>query len=162
MSSPGEIQHRPQPSTAVVELENSTWVVERGVRHTEWFVKIGAVWARAADMPEAVALDTRDDAVDPSLELAERPPGCQYLCRVRLTLPIGTELKRRVSSPRSVRRRKGRGGAPVGTRDLRRDILSFFRYVKPPLTVKEMDFRVTRRGIVSAERRDRRLVSGPP
>ena len=29
---------RTEPRAALVEVENSSWVVERGVRHTEWFV----------------------------------------------------------------------------------------------------------------------------
>lgn len=152
-----------EPQSTIVELENSSWVVERGVRHTEWYVKFGDVWSRAADARDTVA--TRA-ANDPELgshggDFLVLPPGCQYLCRLRLRLPVGTSVRRRVSTPRQLRRSRARHGESdaVGA-DLRRDILSFFRHSKPPLAVVETEFRVTRRGLVPAEVWERKRASG--
>ena len=144
------------PAT-VVELENSSWVVERGVRHTEWFVKLGDAWTHLADVPAAASSRAEDDPEDGVVEPEGRqvlPPGCQYLIRFRLVLPHGTPVRRRVSMPRDGRRARRASAGAVGT-DLKRDILSFFRYTKPPLAVVETEFRVVRAGLVTLQRWER-------
>jgi hypothetical protein len=144
-------------TTTTVELENSTWVVERGVRHTEWFVKLADSWARVADVAGVeTSLGSSDDVtVTDDFGDVHLPPGCQYICRFRVVLPLGTPLRRRVSRPRSARRAAPSGSDAVGA-DLKRDILGYFRYAKPPLAVTETHFLVARRGLVL----DRRTVRG--
>jgi len=136
-----------------VEFENSSWVVERGVRHTEWFVKLADGWVRVADVPGVEASLGSGDATDESGDFGDLrvPPGCQYLCRFRLVLPLGTPIRRRVSKPRSVRRSASPRSGIVGT-DLKRDVLAYFRFMKPPLSVSETLFLVARRGLVVDER----------
>lgn len=147
-------------ATVSVELENSSWVAPRGVRHTEWFVKVGDGWTRLTELPEVLVTLAEEDPEDGSAPegFVTRPPGCQYLCRFRVVLPVGTALRRRVSMPRDARRtRRARGTAPVGF-DLRRDILSHFRYAKPPLSVLETHFRVGRRGLVAETEWERAIA----
>jgi hypothetical protein len=141
-------------TTATVELENSTWVVERGVRHTEWFVKLADAWVRAADVPGVEASLRSDQSASDVDHFADLnlPPGCQYLCRFRMIVPLGTPVRRRVSKPRNVRRAAARSEV-VGA-DLKRDVLAYFRFAKPPLSVTETRFLVARGGrLVLDERR---------
>jgi hypothetical protein len=134
--------------TKVVELENSSWVVPRGVCHTEWFIRLGDVWTRIADVPSASAIVAGDESGQSDADgFVIRRPGCQYLCRYRLLLPVGTAVRRRVSRPRDARP-PSRSTETVSV-DLRRDILTYFRFTKPPLRVVETNFRVTRGGLVS-------------
>jgi len=145
----------------VVEMENSSWIVERGVRHTEWFVQLGGVWIRAAEAPDAATTHASEDSEPGRTESGEMvvmPPGCQYLCRLSLRLPVGTPVRRRVSMPRRSRARSRPAAGPMAP-DLRRDILSFFRYPKPPLAVVETEFRVARRGLVPAELWERKRAA---
>ena len=146
-------------TTATVELENSSWVVARGVRHTEWFVKLADGWVRIADVPGAEGFGT-PDARNESNQFGDvhLPPGCQYLCRFRVVLPLGTPIRRHVSRPRGVRRAGASRSETVGT-DLKRDVLSYFRFAKPPLAVAETLFLVARRGLVLAERAERRVAA---
>lgn len=134
----------------VLELENSSWVVARGVCHTEWFVRVGEAWTRIADVPGAsatVADDHAESGAGDTDGFVNRPAGCQYICRYRLTLPIGTAVRRRVSKPREARRTSR--GAETVSAGLRRDILTYFRFMKPPVGVVETNFRLTRAGLVS-------------
>lgn len=151
---------KPSGGKAVaVEFENSTWVVERGVRHTEWFVKLGDGWKRVADVAGAEtnlgACDvTTDSDVVGDVHL---PPGCQYLNRYRLVVPLGTLVRRRVSRPRTTRRTPSSRSETVGT-DLKRDVLAYFRFAKPPLAVMETHFIVGRRGLVLDQSVERRVA----
>lgn len=141
----------------MVEFENSSWVVERGVRHTEWFVKLADKWVRVADVQ---GIDADPAIVGTAGEIDDEyiPPGCQYLRRFRVVLPLGTPVHRRVSSPRSTRRSSAPSTSKAVGADLKRDILSYFRYAKPPLAVVETHFRVARRGLVPEERWERAVA----
>ncbi len=149
-------------TTTSVELENSSWVVERGVRHTEWFVKLADGWVRATDIPGAEASPVSSEAQGDGDAFGDvhLPPGCQYLRRLRIVLPLGTPLRRRVSKPRSVRRAAPPRSEALGA-DLKRDILGYFRFQKPPLAVTETRFLVARRGLVLDQRAERE-VENPP
>jgi hypothetical protein len=146
-------------TTALIEFENSTWVVERGVRHTEWFVKLNDAWVRVADVPGAEAClgSSGDETDSDGFSDVRLPPGCQYLRRFRLVLPLGTPIRRRVSKPRSVRRAAAPGSQAVAA-DLKRDVLTYFRFAKPPLAVSETEFLVARRGLVIGERPERKTA----
>jgi hypothetical protein len=146
-------------TTATVELENSSWVVERGVRHTEWFVKLGDDWARVADVAGTEATAGSSDGAKDKDDFGDvhLPPGCQYLHRFRVVLPLGTPIRRRVSKPRSARLASRSGSEAVGV-DLKRDILGYFRFAKPPLSVTETCFLVARRGLVLDQRVERRIA----
>jgi hypothetical protein len=152
------VETHAKSATATVEVENSTWVVPRGVRHTEWFVKLADGWVRVADVPGVEASLGSDGAGSDSHDFGDvhLPAGCQFLCRFRLSVPLGTAVRRRVSKPRGVRRPAARSEA-VGT-DLKRDVLAYFRFAKPPLSVTETRFVVGRRGLVLDERTERRAA----
>jgi hypothetical protein len=123
----------------LVELDTGTWVVERGVEHRRWRVKVGDTWCDADRAPHANVQSGADDGGADAHELLVRPPGCQYLCRCRLSLPVGSEVELFVTRPRQ-------HAVPPGA-----DLLSWLKSSKPARTTTVLRDRVGRTGRLVAE-----------
>jgi hypothetical protein len=123
----------------LVELDTGTWVVERGVEHRRWRVKVGGTWCDADRAPNANVQSGADEAGVDAHELLVRPPGCQYLRRCRLSLPVGSEVELFVTRPRE-------HAVPPGA-----DLLSWLKYTKPARKTTVQRYRVGRTGRLVAE-----------
>jgi hypothetical protein len=116
-----------------VDLEVSSWVEGRGVRHTDWSVRINDAWVPVSKLRDVASTMTdpmacfTDEDVD---EMRVLPAGCQYRITYHQRLLRGTRLLRRISVPCSdaeiSRRSKGDRGA-----------------WKLPIAVTTTEFRVT-------------------
>ena len=92
----------PGPVRVLVELEVSSWIHGRGVRHTDYSVRVNDAWIPISELRDVarVVADpdySFDDEVDESLVI---PPGCQYRITYRPRLLVGTRVQRRISVPR--------------------------------------------------------------
>ena len=124
-----------------LDLEVSSWIEGRGVRHTDWVVRLRDAWIPIQDLPEIDATRAEHEVAANEIDpLRVLPPGCQYRITYHLRLPIGTALRRRVSSPRpDVRRREP---PPKTLNAAVHDVLAAFPPPKPPLKTTLTDFRI--------------------
>jgi hypothetical protein len=140
-----------------VDLDVSSWIEGRGVRHTHYDVRVNDAWipieelrdvGRTATDPE---LSFYDDEAD---EMRVLPPGCQYRITYHPRLPVGTQVRRRISTP--LEKSPQHRGAPETME------AAFGRFMaagygwKSPKKVAFVDFRVTVRGLVREESWQRR------
>lgn len=148
-----------------VDLEVSSWIEGRGVRHTHYDVRVNDAW-----IPIEELRDVGKTATDPELsfyddeadELRVLPPGCQYRITFHPRLPVGTQVRRRVSIPLVQPPRHT--GAPETTEAAFGRLMAAGYGSKLPKKVVFTDFRVTIRGLVTEEawqRRQQRLGSEP-
>lgn len=77
-----------------MHLIDEATIVDRGERVRVWFVPLGDTWIRAESHPTA-----QSDEVRSSLDASACPPGTVWQRVVELTLPKGTPLLSRVTSP---------------------------------------------------------------
>jgi hypothetical protein len=128
-----------QPTRVEVELENSSYIEGRGVRHTHWDVQVNDAWVPIDELRGIPQVEA-----DPELWLAPDvdqrrviPPGCQYRITYVPRLPLGTKVRKRVSKPRDDARHDSSAAtlkAALGGASLPR---------KLPLAVKITEYRVT-------------------
>lgn len=124
-----------------VDLEVSSWVEGRGVRHTNWSVRLNDAWIPVAEL-KGVAATVADSEVsfhDEVDELLVLPPGCQYRKTYHPCLPIGTRLLKRVSVPRDADR-SGRC-VPTSTADAMHRVMTAFPPLKRPLKTTVTEWR---------------------
>jgi hypothetical protein len=144
-------------SRVQVNLEVSSWIEGRGVRHTNWSVRVNDAWIPIAELRDVgrTATDPElsfyDDDVDESRVL---PPGCQYRITYHPRLPVGTQIQKRVSVPLVQPPVDKRGPEDANAAFAR--LLAMGSSPKLPLKTTFTDLRVTARGLVSEERWQRR------
>jgi hypothetical protein len=125
-----------------INLENSSWIEGRGVRHSEWSVRVNDAWIPVRDLR-----DVGSTMADPHFAFEEDdefrvlPAGCQYRITFHPCLPIGTQLLKRVSVPRELPRRAARA-EPVTQEDALRAVLAAFPPLKTPLQTTLTEYRV--------------------
>ena len=134
-----------------VNLEVSSWIEGRGVKHTDWNVRVNDSWVPIRELRNVgrTMADpdfSFDDEVD---EQRVIPPGCQYRTTYHPRLAVGTCVQRRVSVPLVL---------PAGKRvaetveEAFRQLMAAGYSTKLPLKTTFTDYRVTSRGLVSEER----------
>jgi hypothetical protein len=142
---------------ASVELEVSSWIHGRGVRHTNWSVGVNDAMVQVGELRgvERTATDPElsfhDDEVN---ELRVLPPGCQYRITYHLRLPIGTRVQRRISTPLVQPPQHKR--APETLEAAFQRLAAAGYGPKLPLKTTFTEFRVARRGLVTEEQWQRR------
>ena len=131
-----------------VDLEVSSWVEGRGVRHTNWSVRVNAAWVPIAKLRGVAATMTAptvsfaDGDVE---ELRVLPRGCQSRITYHPLLPDGTELLRRISVPCSDEEIRRRSKSMAGSRRLPLDVTTTaFRVVGPNRIVTEERWQLAR------------------
>lgn len=140
-----------------VDLEVSSWIEGRGVRHTNWSVGVNDALVPVAELRgvERTATDPElsfhDDDVD---EMRVLPPGCQYRITYHLQLPVGTRVQRRTSTPlvQSANHKRSPETVESAFQRLMADSYGW----KLPLKTTFTDFRVAPRGLVTEEQWQRR------
>lgn len=135
-----------------VDLEVSSWIEGRGVRHTDWSVRVNDSWVPIKELRSVASTMADphlsfDDEVD---ELRVIPPGCQYRITFHVRLPVGSRVQRRVSAP-LVLPLPGQP-APETVESAFRQLMAAGFAPKLPLKTTFRDFRVTSRGLVTEER----------
>src|SRR6516225_4908092 len=140
----------PEPPVEV-DLEVSSWVEGRGVRHTNWAVRLNDAWVPVAELRDiAATLANPEVALDEEVdELCVLPPGCQYRKTYHPVLPIGTQVAKRVSTPRMDARASATRPATAG--EATRQVIAAFPPLKPPLKTTVTEFRVGHRGRLVSE-----------
>jgi hypothetical protein len=142
----------PKPAPPVeVDLEVSSWVEGRGVRHSNWSVRLKDAWIPIAELRDVAATVT-DPEVTFHDEVDERvvlPPGCQYRKTYHPWLPIGTRVLKRVSVPRDANRTAAHG--PTPTAATLQQVLAAFPAIKQPLKTTVTELRVDRNGRLVSE-----------
>ena len=146
----------PSPAIVAIDLEDSSWIVGRGVLHTRWSVRLNDAWVDVRDLPGVVstaaeagmafAEDTDDERVI--------PPGCQYRITHHLRLPVGTRLRKRISTPRELPPRK-HARLPATLDDAVWQTLQAFPPLKTRLHARSKDYRVVGNHRCVSERRYR-------
>lgn len=139
-----------------VNLEVSSWIEGRGVKHTDWAVRVNDSWVPIKELRNVGATMADpdfsfDDEVD---ELRVIPPGCQYRTTYHPRLAVGTRVQRRVSVPLVL----PASGKPVAEtpEEAFRQLMAAGSATKLPLKTTFTDYRVTARGLVTEERCQRR------
>lgn len=134
-----------------VDLEVSSWIEGRGVRHTNWAVRLNAAWVPVAELAGVVAT-----IADPDIELSDEvdeflvlPPGCQYRKTYHPRLPVGTRVLRRVSAPRVERRTST--AAPATASEALSRLTKSFPPPKQPLKTTVTELRVAGHGKLVSE-----------
>lgn len=144
-------------SRVQVDLEVSSWVEGRGVRHTNWSVRVNDAW-----IPIAELRDVGRTATDPELsfyddqveDLRVLPPGCQYRITYHPRLAVGTRVQKRVSVP--LAQPASRLRAPLDADAAFARLLAMGAGPKLPLKTTFTELRVTPRGLISEELWQRR------
>lgn len=151
-----------------VNLEVSSWIHGRGVRHTNWKVQVNDALVSIKDLRHVASTMTDpdlsfDDEVD---EMRVLPPGCQYRITYHPRLLVGTRVQRRISVPLELppqHRHKPETMEAAFSR-----LMAAGYGPKLPLKTTFTDYRVTSRGLLVTEeawqRREqsRRSASAPP
>lgn len=140
-----------------IDLEVSSWIEGRGVRHTNWSVGVND-----ALVPVSELRDVERTATDPELsfhdddlnELHVLPPGCQYRITYHLRLPVGTRVQRRISTPLTQPPHHKR--APETVEGAFQRFMAAGYGPKLPLKTTFTEFRVTHRGLVTEDTWQRR------
>ncbi len=153
-------------SRVQVDLEVSSWVEGRGVRHTNWSVRVNDAW-----IPIAELRDVGRTATDPELsfdddeveELRVLPPGCQYRITYHPRLAVGTRVQKRVSVP--LAQPPSHQHAPVDADAAFARLLAMGSGPKLPLKTTFTELRVTPRGLISEDlwqRAERKVPTATP
>ena len=126
-----------------VNLETASWVEGRGVRHTDWSVRVNDTWVPIRELGGvgATMADPQFSMVDDVDELVVLPAGCQYRKTYHPRLAYGTRLQKRVSVPREPPRRASAPG-PLSEDEALRNLVAAFPSVKTPLHTTLMEYRV--------------------
>ncbi|HEX4338069.1 MAG TPA: hypothetical protein VH062_19300 [Polyangiaceae bacterium] len=126
-----------------VNLESASWVEGRGVRHTDWNVRVNDTWVPIRNLRNvgATLSDPRFAFDEETDELKVLPAGCQYRVTYHPRLAHGTRLQKRVSTPRDARARAPRP-EPLTADEALRNLLSAFPSVKIPLHTTVVEYRV--------------------
>jgi hypothetical protein len=141
------------PVHAQVELEVSSWIHGRGVRHTDYSVWIPINELRGVVRVVADPDYSFDDEVEESFVI---PPGCQYRITYRPRLVVGTRVQRRISVPRETQARDRR--VPATPEEAFQQLMRVGLGPKLALATTFTDLRVTKRGqLVTEEEWQRRL-----
>jgi hypothetical protein len=138
---------RSKTASFQVDLEVSSWIEGRGVRHTNWSVRVNDAWVPvaklrgvAATMPEPTA-SFADDAE----ELRVLPRGCQSRITYHPLLPGSTQLLRRVSVPYNDEEIQRRSRSMAGSWRLPLAVTTtVFRVVGPNRIVREERWQLRR------------------
>src|SRR5688572_13625523 len=135
-----------------VNLEVSSWIEGRGVKHTDWSVRVNDSWVPIRELRNVGATMADpdfsfDDEVD---ELRVIPPGCQYRTTYHPRLAIGTRVQRRISVPLVLPADAKR--AAVTVEAAFQQLMAAGYSTKLPLKTIFTDYRVTARGLVTEER----------
>jgi hypothetical protein len=145
-----------------VNLEVSSWIEGRGVKHTDWSVRVNDSWVPIKELRNVGATMADpdfsfDDEVD---ELRVIPPGCQYRTTYHPRLAVGTRVQRRISVP-LVLPAAGKHAAETAEEAFRQLMAAGYA-TKLPLKTTFTDYRVTARGLVTEERwrRQQQRASG--
>ncbi len=115
-----------EPPLQRVELYDSEKIVDRGTQRTDWYVRVGDGWQRAARIPGATTT---------TLDVG---PGTVWQICIELQLPAGTKLMRVQSSPRRERARDAFTHLLQGSRG-------------PAVQTRPSYFRVGRRGEIDED-----------
>jgi hypothetical protein len=139
-------------SQVEVDLEVSSWIEGRGVRHVDWSVRVNDSWVPIKELRNVGRTMAEpdfsfDDDVD---ERRVIPPGCQYRTTYHPRLAVGTRVQRRVSVPLVLPSAAER--APESVEAAFRQLLAAGYAPKLPLKTTFTDYRVTVRGLVLEER----------
>ncbi len=134
-----------------VNLEVSSWIEGRGVKHTSWSVRVNDSWVPIKELRNVgTTMADPDFSFDDEVEeLRVIPPGCQYRTTYHPRLAIGTCVQRRISVPLEL---------PAGKRTAEtveeafRQLMAAGYGPKLPLKTTFTDFRVTARGLITEER----------
>ena len=134
-----------------VNLEVSSWIEGRGVKHTDWSVRVNDSWVPIKELRNVGATMADpdfsfDDEVD---ELRVIPPGCQYRTTYHPRLAVGTRVQRRISVPLVLP--EGKRAAETHEEAFRQ-LMAAGSATKLPLKTIFTDYRVTARGLVTEER----------
>ncbi len=129
-----------------VALEVSSWIEGRGVRHTNWSVRVNDAWIPIGELRDVVRTMTDpdlsfDDEVD---ERRVLPPGCQYRITYHPRLAVGARVQRRVSVP--LVQPSHHKAAPETIEGAFQRFMAAGFGQKLPLKTTFTDFRVTVRG----------------
>ena len=135
-----------------VNLEVSSWIEGRGVKHTDWSVRVNDSWVPIKELRHVGATMADpdfsfDDDVD---DLRVIPPGCQYRTTYHPRLAVGTRVQRRISVP-LVLPAEGKRVA-LTPEEAFRQLMAAGCATKLPLKTIFTDYRVTARGLVTEER----------
>ena len=142
---------------AQIDLEVSSWIEGRGVRHTNWSVGVNDALVPVRELREVERTATdpelsfHDDDVN---ELRVLPPGCQYRTTYHLLLPVGTRVQRRISTPLVQPPQHKR--TPETLEGAFQRLMAASHVQKLPLKTTFTEFRVTSRGLITEEQWQRR------
>lgn len=147
------------PVRVQVEFEVSSWIHGRGVRHTDYSVRVNDAWIPINELRDVVRVVADpdysfDDEVEESLVI---PPGCQYRITYRPRLVVGTRVQRRISVPREPSSRDKR--VPTTAEEAFQQLMRVGLGPKLALTTTFTDLRVTRRGQLVTEEQWQRCQS---
>jgi hypothetical protein len=147
MSAAGQVE---------VDLEVSSWIEGRGVRHTDWSVRVNDSWVPIKELRNVgKTMAEPDFSFDDEVEeLRVIPPGCQYRTTYHPRLTVGTQVQRRVSVPLVLPAPTERAAATPEVAF--RQLMAAGHAPKLPLKTIFTDYRVTRRGLVTEETWQRR------
>jgi hypothetical protein len=127
-----------------LELENSSYIEGRGVRHTHWDVRINDAWIPVDELRgvEFIRADP-DTWFSPDTDARKvLPSGCQYRITFYPRLPIGTRVRRRISVPLGdpPRPKAPAREKPVGMHEALAQMLRAYPPPKPPLKTNFTQF----------------------
>jgi hypothetical protein len=146
----------------VVDLERSSWIEGRGVRHVDWSVRVNDSWVPIKELRNVGQTMAEPDFSfeDEVEEMRVIPPGCQYRTTYHPRLAVGTRVQRRISVPMVLPSPAAR--APETPDVAFRQLMAAGVAPKLPLKTTFTDYRVTARGLVTEERwqRQQRRVTG--
>jgi hypothetical protein len=153
MSAVGQIE---------VDLEVSSWIEGRGVRHVDWSVRVNDSWVAIKELRHVGRTMAEPDfSFDDEVEEQRViPPGCQYRTTYHPRLAVGTRVQRRVSVPLVLPSSTQR--APESDEAAFRRLMAAGYAPKLPLKTTFTEYRVTSRGLVTEERwqRQQRRLAG--
>lgn len=142
---------------AQIDLEVSSWIEGRGVRHTNFSVGVNDALVPVGELREVERTATdpelsfHDDDVN---ELCILPPGCQYRITYHLRLPVGTRVQRRISRP--LVQPPQHKAAPETAEAAFQRLMAAGYAPKLPLKTIFTEFRVTARGLITEQQWQRR------
>jgi hypothetical protein len=146
-----------------VDLEVSSWIEGRGVRHVDWSVRVNDSWVPIKELRDVGRTMAEPDfSFDDDVEEQRViPPGCQYRTTYHPRLLVGTRVQRRVSVPLILPSPTSR--APESAEAAFQRLMAAGYAPKLPLKTTFMEYRVTARGLVTEEqwqRQQRRRAAG--
>lgn len=139
-------------SATQVDLEVSSWIEGRGVRHVDWSVRVNDSWVPIKELRNVGRTMAEPDfSFDDEVEEQRViPPGCQYRTTYHPRLAVGTRVQRRVSVPLVLPSPTQR--APESAALAFQRLMAAGYAPKLPLKTTFTEYRVTLRGLVTEER----------